>query len=219
MLRASEAELLETRKERLDAGRIDRQYPVGGSVLLYTPLRRDGIGTKLLSPWMGPYKVLQQNGTSVTLDLPSGQYVTHVDRLRPSPNEVDPVVPVEVDEAPLLIGEMVIVRHSGRSSYLAKVEALGPDADELTVSCYNSYDGGALKTRRFLPAFWSDVEQEEFFGVNPPVRSDFVPYTNVVYRNQVVVRAVTLTAEGRLVPSVLQQVQSLHLSFKVPARK
>ena len=80
---------------------------------------------------------------------------------------------------------------------------------------------GALKTRRFLPAFWSHVEQEEFFGVNPAVRSDFVPYTNVVYRNQVVVRAraVTLTAKGRLVPSVLQQVQSLHLSFKVPVRK
>jgi len=113
---------------------------------------------------------------------------------------------------------MVIVRHSGRSSYLAKVEALGPDADELTVSCYNSYgwrtQDSSVSSCVLVPCGTRRVLRRQS---RSSVR--FVPYTNVVYRNQVVVRAVTLTAKRRLVPSVLQQVQSLHLSFKVPVRK
>jgi len=90
----------------------------------------------------------------------------------------------------LLIDEMVIIRDS---SSCLQSRNVWSDAAEFTEWCFNSYDVQCQKIvdlYQLSGRIWNK-------RVNPRLRSDFVPNTNTVYGNQVLVRAVASTADGR----------------------
>jgi len=141
-----------------NAQRHLRQYQPEQRVLLYTPVKHVGLGTKLLSPWSGPFVVARQRGNVVTIQTATGNMNVNVDRLRPTEAEPASAQPIPIpttSDIPLSVGTMVIVANSVNHSlaYLARIEAPAPEPSDIIVLCYNSNSSGPLqksKIRSFI---------------------------------------------------------------------
>lgn len=214
-MRSAEQDLMAMRAERVNASRKPVRIKVGDSVMLYTPIRHLGYGTKLRSPWTGPFKVSAVDGNTVVLATSNGPSRVNVDRLKVTPIQPSSAVPVPVapSDFNLEVGSFVVLRRQKLKPevFLARIAEVGPVDGDLTVVAYNSYCRGALATRSFKMSQWSESEQLEVFDNGR--RAGFEPYTSIVFAADVVLPSFQLPASGRLPVDVVSAVRALGCVF------
>jgi hypothetical protein len=126
------------------------EYPIGSLVLVKNMSKKD----KLLTPWLGPYRVVNQEGARFELQnlVTLKTRLVHVTLLKPFQGSGNPLVEAGKDKRQFVVESVVQVfpppRGTAAKNYHFKIKWLGYDElEDLTIEPYDNVKRNAVVHR------------------------------------------------------------------------
>ncbi len=146
-------EILEDRDrsyQREHGQRLQKEYDINSLVLVKNMSKKD----KLLTPWLGPYRVVKQDGAQYQLQnlVTSKTTLVHVSRLKTFEGSGNPLVEAGKDKRQFVVESVVQVipppKGTAAKNYHFKIKWLGYDElEDLTIEPYDNVKRNAVVHR------------------------------------------------------------------------
>jgi len=225
-LRETQANLRLSQKASYDKNHYAVEFQPGDLVLVYIQEQVPGLSTKLIKPWKGPYRVLQQKGpVNYELDCMDGSTkVYHVQRmsLYYSPSKPEEVVPAsEVDDSKLWVpsglydvGDLIIYLERDKW-ILAQVLEKFVKERRVFVWQYGTEDKKALNIWKnaYFPSYQDTQGNEKFTTTQLP--EPWSRVTTTIGTDQVILTRPRLV-RGRFDNDTVQLIQAQWMAATAP---